>query len=235
MRILMVEDEKYMAEAVAAVLRKNHYAVDLELSGESGLYSALSGIYDIIILDIMLPEVDGLTILREIRAEGIDTPVILLTARDQLKDKINGLDMGADDYLAKPFHADELLARLRALGRRRGDLNDGGLLSFGDISLNPHTLTAYSNQQKAKLTLKESQLLELLIQRPNFITSKELIIDKLWGYESDIEGARVENQVSLLRRKIASLSKSIQIVTIRGIGYRLESTEELGQKSAPKQ
>lgn len=221
MRILMVEDEKYMARAVAEVLKKNHYSIDLAHDGEYGLYCALSGIYDIIILDIMLPKRDGLSILKEIRDNQIDVPVILLTARGQIEDKVKGLDFGADDYLAKPFHTDELLARLRALGRRKADLLPGGVLAFGDISLAPHTLTLSCGSLDAKLKLKEAQLLEMLIKNKNIIVSKETIIKKIWGYDTDAEDNYVEAHVSLLRKKLAAVKSECHIRNIRGAGYTL--------------
>ncbi|HWQ71921.1 MAG TPA: response regulator transcription factor [Desulfitobacteriaceae bacterium] len=222
MRILMVEDEKYMAEAVAQVLKKNHYSVDLAYNGEDGLDCGLSDIYDIIILDIMLPKMDGIKILKELRRNGIETPVILLTARGETEDKVIGLDSGADDYLAKPFHTDELLARLRALGRRKTQLLNDGILKYGDLELNPLTLILGCGNRELKLTLKESQLLELLIKRNGMIISKEIIIEKLWGYNTDAEDNRVEIHISLLRKKVSNLESEVSIRTIRGAGYVLK-------------
>ncbi|MBB6214514.1 DNA-binding response OmpR family regulator [Anaerosolibacter carboniphilus] len=226
MRILMVEDEKYMAEAIAQVLKKNHYSVDLEYNGEDGLDCGISGIYDIIILDIMLPRIDGISVLKELRRNGIETPVILLTARGETEDKVRGLDSGADDYLAKPFHTDELLARLRALGRRKMELINDGILKYGDIELNPLTLMLRCENKEIKLTLKESQILELLIKRSNMITSKEIIIEKLWGYDTDAEDNHVEIHVSLLRKKLTLLESEVSIRTIRGAGYVLKTVKD---------
>lgn len=226
MRILMVEDEKYMAEAIAQVLKKNNYSVDLENDGEAGLDSGLSGIYDIIILDIMLPKMDGISILKELRKSGIEAPVILLTARGETEDKVRGLDSGADDYLAKPFHTDELLARLRALGRRKMELLKEGMLKFGDIELNPLTLKLHQGGKEIKLTLKEAQLLELLIKRKTMITSKNIIIEKLWGYDTDAEDNHVEIHVSLLRKKINQLESDVSICTIRGAGYVIKTHKD---------
>ncbi|WP_040205836.1 response regulator transcription factor [Neobacillus jeddahensis] len=228
MRVLMVEDERYMAEAVAQVLKKNHYSVDLENNGEDGLDSGLSGIYDIIILDIMLPKMNGINVLRKLRENGIDTPVILLTARGTTEDKVVGLDSGADDYLAKPFHTDELLARLRALGRRKTELLTDGIHKFGDIELNPHTLVLFCGKKEKTLTLKESQLLELLINRKGMISSKDIIIEKLWGYDTDAEDNRVEIHVSLLRKKLTLLESEVSIRTIRGVGYVLTTVKGEG-------
>jgi len=223
MRVLMVEDEKYMAEAIAQVLKKHNYSVDLAFHGEDGLDCGLSGIYDIIILDIMLPKMDGISVLKELRKNRIETPVILLTARGEIEDKVRGLDSGADDYLAKPFHTDELLARLRALGRRKTELINDGILQYGDIKLNPHTLQLACGGKEITLTLKESQLLELLIIRKGMIVSKENIIEKLWGYDTDAEENRVEIHVSLLRKKLGQLDSEVYIHTIRGAGYVLKS------------
>lgn len=226
MRILMVEDEKYMAEAVAQVLKKNNYSVDLAYNGEDGLDSGLSGIYDIIILDIMLPKMDGISILKVLRRNGIETPVILLTARGETEDKIRGLDSGADDYLAKPFHTDELLARLRALGRRKTELISDGILRYGDLGLNPLTLQLCCGAREIMLTLKESQILELLIKRNHMIISKEVMIEKLWGYDTDAEDNRVEIHVSLLRKKLSHLEADVSIRTIRGAGYVLQAVKD---------
>lgn len=226
MRILMVEDEKYMAEAVAQVLKKNNYSVDLVYNGEDGLDCGLSGIYDIIILDIMLPKIDGISVLKELRRNGVETPVILLTARGETEDKVHGLDSGADDYLAKPFHTNELLARLRALGRRKTELLNDGILKYGDIELNPLTLLLGCGNKEVKLTLKESHLLELLIKRNGMIISKEIIIEKLWGYDTDAEDNRVETYVSLLRKKLNNLESDVFIHTIRGAGYILKTVKD---------
>ncbi|HWQ41697.1 MAG TPA: response regulator transcription factor [Desulfosporosinus sp.] len=222
MRILMVEDEKYIAEAIAQVLKQNHYAVDLAYDGEYGLDCAISNIYDMIILDIMLPKKDGLTVLKEIRQGGIKTPTILLTAKGQIEDKVHGLDCGADDYLPKPFHTDELLARLRALSRRKPELNNEGILLFGDVQFNPHTLLLACGTCEVNLSIKEAQLLELLIYRKNTTVSKEHIIEKLWGYDSNAEDNRVEIHVSLLRKKIGKINSNISLRTIRGVGYLLQ-------------
>lgn len=226
LRLLMVEDEKYMAEAVAQVLKKNNYSVDLAYNGEDGLDCGLSGIYDIIILDIMLPKLDGISILKELRKNGIEAPVILLTARGETEEKVHGLDSGADDYLVKPFHTDELLARLRALGRRKTELINDGILKYGDIKLNPHTLQLECRGKEAGLTLKESQLLELLMKRNGMIASKENIIEKLWGYDTDAEDNRVEVHISLLRKKLAQLDSGVRIHTVRGAGYVLKTVKD---------
>jgi DNA-binding response OmpR family regulator len=222
MRILVVEDEIHLAEALTQILRKNNYTVDTANDGISGLDNALSGIYDLILLDIMLPGMDGISILRKLRGEGLATPVILLTARGEISDKVTGLDSGADDYLAKPFNTEELLARIRAASRRKGEVVQDSTLKFGDIELNTATLKLACGAKEIKLILKESELLELLITRKNAVTSKEQIIEKLWGYESDAEHNNVEVYVSFLRKKLGFLNSSVSIGTVRGIGYTLE-------------
>ena len=226
MRILMIEDEKYMAKAVAEVLKKNRYTVDLAHDGEYGYDCAVSNIYDIVILDIMLPGRDGLSILQGMREAGLQTPVLLLTARDQIEDKVAGLDFGADDYLAKPFHTDELLARLRALGRRGSELYQGGMRAFGDLSFAPHTLSLGCGGREIRLTLKEGQLLELLIKNKNMIVSKETIIEKIWGYDSNAEDSHVETHISLLRKKLTRIGSGSGVRTVRGAGYTLAEEAE---------
>ena len=222
MRILYIEDRKHMAKAVAHVLKKNHYSVDLIYDGESGLEAALTNLYDMLIIDIMLPKRDGISLLQELRRQGIETPVILLTAKGGLEDKVKGLDSGADDYLAKPFQTEELLARLRALARRKGSLLQDGLLRFGDIEFNPHTLDLYCKGGSFNLTPKESQLLELLVSGQGKLVSTELIIDKLWGYESEAERSHVRVHMTFLRKKLALLSSGVTIKAVRGAGYKLE-------------
>ena len=221
MRVLYVEDEKHLARAVAQVLKKQNYAVDLAYDGDSGLDQALTDIYDFIILDIMLPRLDGIEVLREIRRAGIETPVILLTARGELEDKIMGLDSGADDYLPKPFQTEELLARLRALGRRRGQLLPDNLLRFGDIELNRNTLDLSCQGRSFHLTMKESQVLELLIMNHNALLPAETIIDRVWGYETDAENSHVRVHMAFLRKKLALLESVVSIQSVRGAGYRL--------------
>ena len=226
MKVLYVEDEKYMALAIAEILKKNNYSIDLAYNGEEGLDLALSGNYDIIILDLMLPKVDGISILKEIRAEGIDSPVILLTAKGEIEDKVVGLDNGADDYLPKPFQTEELLARLRALGRRKGQILSANILSFGDLELNYNTLDIYSNDKTFHLTLKESQLLEMLITNKGQAISTNSIIEKLWGWDSETEDSHVQVQIAFLRKKLSLISKTVRIKTIYGVGYMLVLNEE---------
>ncbi len=225
MRILVVEDELPLAEALVQILKKNNFTVDVVHEGEAGLDNALSNIYDLILLDIMLPKMDGLSILKNMRQEGISTPVILLTAKGEISDKVTGLDSGADDYLAKPFATEELLARIRELSRRKGEILSNNTLKYGDIELNTSTLKLSQSNKEVKLTLKESELLEFLILRKNVTSPKELIIEKLWGFESEAEHNHVEVYISFLRKKLLFINSEVTISTVRGVGYILEVKE----------
>jgi len=224
MRILIVEDEVHLTEALVQILKKHHYTVDAVHDGNEGLDHALSGIYDLILLDVMLPGMDGLSLLRSIRAEGVSTPVIMLTAKGEIPDKVAGLDSGADDYVAKPFSIEELLARIRAALRRKDETLQEDTWRFGDIELNSQTLrlSRIGSGKEIKLILKECELLELLISRKQAVTTKEQIIEKLWGFDSDAEHNNVEVYISFLRKKLAYLQSSVRITTIRGVGYVLE-------------
>ena len=222
MRILIVEDEVQLSEALGAILEKNNYIVDRVFDGESGLDYILSDIYDGVILDIMLPKLNGIEVLKKARKERISTPIILLTAKGEVEDRIIGLDCGADDYLPKPFYVEELMARIRALTRRKGEVQSDNLLSYGDITLNIGNLEIGSKENSIKLTAKESGLLELLINRKDMISNKDDIISKLWGYESEAEHNNVEVYVSFLRRKLSYLKSKVAIKAIRNLGYILE-------------
>ena len=222
MRILIVEDEAQLSEALGAILEKNNYIVDRVFDGESGLDYILSDIYDGVILDIMLPKLNGIEVLKKARKEGISTPIILLTAKGEVEDRILGLDCGADDYLPKPFYVEELMARIRALTRRKGEVQSDNLLSYGDINLNIGNLELSSKENSIKLTAKESGLLELLINRKDMISNKDDIISKLWGYESEAEHNNVEVYVSFLRGKLSYLKSKVAIKAIRNLGYILE-------------
>jgi len=222
MRILLVEDEVALAEAVGQVLRKNGYAVDLSFDGEDGLHNGLSGIYDMIVLNIMLPKMDGLQVLRQLRENEIAAPVMLLTARGETGDRVQGLDAGADDYLAKPFQTEELLARLRALGRRTAHYHKDGLLTCGDLTLDPLAYTLRCGSAEIRLPPKESQLLEWLMRRKNLVTSKDMLIEKVWGYDTDADENRVEMYMSFLRKKIGQLGSTAVIQTVRSAGYVLK-------------
>lgn len=226
MRILVVEDEKYLAEALSQILSQNNYTVDISFDGEDGLDNALSGIYDAVILDVMLPKMNGFDIVKTLRSEKISTPVILLTAKSDVEDRIRGLDCGADDYLPKPFDTGELLARLRALIRRGGEMIvNNNELSIGDVCLNTATMLLSGKLREASLTKKEFELLEYLIVNKSMVVSKEQIIEKLWGFDSEAEANHVEVYISFLRKKLAFVSDRVTIATMRGIGYRIRSEE----------
>lgn len=222
MKLLVVEDEEQLADALTEILKRDKYSVDTCYNGIDGLDNALTGVYDCIILDIMLPGMSGIEVLRNLRKEKINTPVLLLTARSEIEDKINGLDTGADDYLTKPFVTGELLARIRALTRRKGEIIDENRMDYNGLLLNKNTSSVMWLDNDVKLSLKEYQIMELLISNPKQILPKERIIEKIWGYESDVEYNNIEVYISFLRKKLSVISAPVQIKTARGIGYFLE-------------
>ena len=225
MRLLLVEDERNLADVLCRVLKKHGYETDVSYNGEDGLDNAMSGIYDVILLDRMLPDMNGIDVIKEIRNEGISTPVIFLTALGGIADKVEGLDSGADDYLAKPFSNEELLARIRALGRRKEkDIQASGALTAGNISYNPRLLTVICEDREIKLTFKEAQILELLMINDRQTLSKDRIYDKVWGFNADSDITIVEIYIHHLRKKISFEGSGIIIETVRGVGYRLRET-----------
>ena len=222
MRILLVEDEKRMAQALSEILRRENYEVDHFDNGTDGLDALLSDVYDIAVLDVMLPGLNGFGIAKQARAEGIKTPILMLTAKSELDDKVEGLDSGADDYLTKPFMTKELLARLRALGRRTVDTPDG-TLSYGDITLdtNPMSLTCTSSGQNVRLGEKEFRILEYMISNSGQILTREQIALKIWGFESEAEYNNVEVYISFTRKKLSFVEAKTEIKAVRGVGYEL--------------
>ena len=222
MRILLVEDEIELSDALKQILINNKYNVDTVYDGEDGLSYALTDIYDLIILDIMLPKINGLMVLKELRRSGISTPIIMLTAKSQIEDKVVGLDLGADDYLTKPFAAEELLARIRALSRRKINVIEENILVFSDIRLNLETYDLDVNGESIRLTLKEFEIIKYFIERPKCVVSKDDLITKLWGFDSEVEYNNIEVYISFIRKKLSFLKSKVSIVTIRGVGYRLE-------------
>lgn len=220
MKILLVDDEKQLTDALGVILRKNNYAVDVSYNGEDGLDMALSGIYDLIILDIMMPKIDGLTVLKTLRNKKFSTPVLMLSAKSEISDKIDGLNLGADDYLTKPFSTDELLARIKALLRRKETFT-GDVLSFGDILLNRDTIELTCNEKHISLGKKEFQILEMLILNQGKNIDKDRFIEKIWGYDTDAEYNTIEVYVSFLRKKLTAVNSKTEIKSIRGIGYTL--------------
>jgi DNA-binding response OmpR family regulator len=222
MRLLLVEDEQRLSDALVVILKDYKYSVDTAYDGESGQDMAETGIYDIIILDRMLPGKEGVQVLKEFRAKGIKTPVLLLTAMDTVEDKVEGLEAGADDYLVKPFATKELLARIRALSRRQPESIQSDRLQIGSLVLDILRCEATNNQETIRLTFKESQLLELFIRNKGQVITKEQILDRVWGLESTVEMNNIEIYIHYLRKKLNSNSCGVQIETIRGVGYCLK-------------
>ena len=222
MKLLLVEDEKQLSEALSQILINNKYSVDAVYDGDNGLEYALTDIYDVIILDIMLPKLNGLEILQKLRKESISIPILLLTAKDSVDDKVTGLDLGADDYLPKPFEPKELLARLRAISRRKGEVINDSLLTYGDINLNLSNYDLSCRDSAVTLTQKEFEILNYFMQRPKNIVSKDDLITKLRGFDSDVEYNNIEVYISFLRKKLTFINSSVKITTIRRAGYKLE-------------
>ena len=226
MRILLVEDEESLAELVAQRLKKERYTVDVRNDGESGLFDALTGIYDLILLDIMLPKKDGIEILREIRAEGITSKVIMLTAKGELEDKLKGFSEGANDYVPKPFHIDELVARINAQLRVEAVVKDE--LQFGNIVLDYSTPAVVNKdtEESIKINNKEFQLLEYFMMNPNQVLSKEMIFDRVWGMDSDTLSNNLEAYLSFVRKKLKIVDADITIKSLRNMGYKMEMVNE---------
>ncbi len=227
MRILVVEDEESLADLVKTRLTKEKFLVDVSLDGEEGLYNALSDIYDLIILDVMLPYVNGFEILKQIRENNINTKVIMLTAKGELNDKLEGLLNGADDYMTKPFHLEELVARVNIQLRKGNDNVVKDILEYKDLKLNLKTSTIESKKtgENIEIGKKEFQLLEYLIENANIIVSKDQIYDKVWGIERETESNNLEAYLSFIRKKFKAIGTNVTIKAIRGMGYKLEEKE----------
>lgn len=226
MRILIVEDDVRLNEALCQILTEQKYMVDSVFDGKGAVEYGFSGIYDLIILDIMLPYMNGYEVLSALRDKKITSAVLLLTAKDSIADKVKGLDLGADDYMTKPFSMEELLARVRVLSRRKGEVVLD-TLEYGDIVLNVNSseLSSKTTQKSVRLIYKEAKLLEMLLLKPNMIISKEEIITKIWGYESGATDNNVEAYISFLRRKLSFVGATTEIVSIKKLGYRLEKKD----------
>ena len=220
MRILIVEDEKRLADALTQIMREQKYTVDAVYDGEDGYQYALSGDYDAIILDVMLPKRDGYNVVRTLRREKIATPVLMLTARDELESKVNGLDCGADDYMTKPFAPEELTARIRALTRRQGEVYLEEMI-YEDIVLELTSSDLRCGQKRIRLSFKEFEVMKLLMLSQNTIVPKEQLIVKVWGPESEAEDNNVEAYISFLRKKLFFIGSKVSIQTVRKLGYRL--------------
>jgi len=221
MKVLLAEDEKRMNRALCEILRREGYDVTAVDNGEDALYELESGVYDLSVLDVMMPGMNGYNVAKQARRSGIKTPILMLTAKSELDDKVEGLDSGADDYLTKPFMTKELLARLRALGRRNLPTNDGSL-SFEDLTLDvKNAVLKCDNGQSVRLGEKELRILEYLIANQGQVLSREQIALKIWGYESDSEYNNVEVYMSFARKKLAFVESRCEIKALRGIGYEL--------------
>lgn len=226
MKILIIEDEKSLADLVANRLKKEKYIVDISNDGEEGLYNALLDIYDLIILDIMLPSINGIDILKEIKKNNIKSKVIMLTAKSELEDKLLGFNEGANDYIPKPFHIDELVARVNA--QLRIELVKDNNLEFGDLILNIKTsdIINKNNNEKINIINKEFQLLEYFMNNPNQVLSKDMIYDKVWSLENESNSNNLEAYLSFIRKKLKIINSNVQIRSLRNIGYKMEYNDE---------
>lgn len=220
MRLLLAEDEVELSNALCAIFRHNNYSVDAVYNGKDALDYGLSGSYDGIILDVMMPVMDGITVLKKLRSADISTPILILTAKSELEEKVNGLDAGADDYLSKPFHMSELLARIRAMTRRKTDFAPG-TLTFGNISLDRAAYNLTCGENSLRLGNKEFQMMEMLLSSPGRLISTEQFMEKIWGFDSEAEINVVWVYISYLRKKLASIGADVQIKASRGVGYTL--------------
>lgn len=224
MRLLLAEDEKELSDALVAALKHNNYSVDAVYDGQEALDYLETDNYDGAILDIMMPKLDGITVLKKIRAGGSSLPVLLLTAKSGIDDRVAGLDSGADDYLTKPFSMKELLARIRAMTRRQAPAADN-VLTFGGLSLDRSTYRLSGKNACIRLSGKEYQMLEMFMLNPGQVISADRFMDRIWGYDSESEQNVVWVYISNLRKKLAGLDANVQIRAIRGLGYSLEQTE----------
>jgi DNA-binding response OmpR family regulator len=223
MKLLLVDDELKLVNALSHLLKKGGYSVDTATDGETGLEMALVGCYDLIILDWMLPGRDGLSIIKELRSQGSDQPVLFLTAKDTLENRVQGLDAGADDYLVKPFSTEELLARIRALSRRKGKELISKTIKVAGLTLDPLKGEVYKGDEVIQLTVKEALLLELLMRNHGQVVTKEVIFDRVWGYYSKTEFGNIDLYIHYLRKKL----NTSHIRTVRGIGYLLKDEDDV--------
>ena len=232
MRVLIIEDEYNLADVISESLKKNKYQVDIRTDGEEGYYDALTGIYDLIILDVMLPHMNGFDILKGLREEEVESKIIMLTAKGELNDKINGFSLGANDYLPKPFHIEELMARVNAQLKNPVNIKKQNILEYGDLTLDvdKSMVTNTTNEENIELVCKEFQLLEYFIKNPEQILSREQIYDKVWGMENEIESNNLEAYLSFIRKKLKAIDSKVNIKSSRGLGYKLEFNNEKTKK-----
>lgn len=224
MRLLLAEDEQELSKALCAILKHNNFSVDAVYNGQDAYDYGLDENYDGIILDLMMPKMNGLEVLKKLRENGISTPVLILTAKSEVEDKILGLDTGADDYLTKPFAMGELLARVRALTRRKAEFSPN-VLSFGNITLNRENFELSVGDGSVRLGNKEFQMLEMLITNPGRLISTEQFMERIWGYETEAEINVVWVYISYLRKKLTNLKANVEIKAVRGVGYTLEEVK----------
>ena len=224
MRILIVEDEIRLAEALGQIMEENKYTADIVHDGEAGLDYALSGIYDVIVLDIMMPKKNGMEVLSQIRSEGAAVPVLMLTARSEIEDRVAGLEAGADDYLPKPFATREFIARVKALARRNAGYADT-VLSLGNVRLDCNRYELSCKEETVRLNNKEYQLMELFFQHPHFVFSTDHLMDKVWGKDSEADIDVVWTYIGFIRKKLKHIGADIEIKTVRGAGYSLEGNK----------
>lgn len=222
MKILIIEDEYSLADAIAETLKKENFSCNIVTDGEEGENEALTDVYDLILLDIMLPNKNGFEILNNLRQENIDTPIIILTAKAEISDKLNGLENGADDYITKPFHMKELLARVKIALKRKSNFKNEDCLEYEDLKLDIRTGKMISNNNEITINGKELDLLEILLLNKNQIVSRESFANKIWGYNSEAEYNNVEVYMSFLRKKLKLIKSNVKIKAVRGIGYKLE-------------
>lgn len=225
MRILIVEDEIFLAEALRQIMKEQKYKADVVHNGDDGFEYAMSNAYDAVVLDIMLPGQNGLEVVRKLRAEGNNVPILLLTAKEEVSDKVKGLDCGADDYMTKPFSHEELLARIRAMLRRQGDVVIDKI-QFGNVALNHSMRTLDCGKKSVHMAYKEFEIFRLLISKPKVIIPKEDIIVKVWGTDTEADDNNVEAYISFLRKKLVYLGANVVIKTVRKVGYRLDEQDD---------
>jgi len=226
MKILIIEDEYSLADAIAETLQKENYTTKIVTNGEEGEDEALTNIYDLILLDVMLPKKDGFEILRNLKNEKINTPIIMITAKSELPDKLRGLENGVDDYITKPFHMRELIARVKIVLKRKANIENTNVLEYSDLRLDLSTGKMSANSNEISINGKELELLEILLLNKKQIINKEMLINKIWGYDSDAEYNYVEVYVSFLRKKLRLLNSKVKIKAIRGMGYKLEAEND---------
>ena len=226
MKILIIEDEYSLADAIAETLQKENYTTKIMTNGEDGEDEALTGIYDLILLDVMLPKKDGFEILRNLKNEKINTPIIMITAKAEMTDKLKGLENGVDDYITKPFHMRELMARVKIVLKRIANIENDNILEYGDLKLDLSTGKMSSNGNEISINGKELELLEILLLNKNQIVNKEALINKIWGYEINAEYNYVEVYASFLRKKLKLLKSKVKIKAVRGMGYKVEEEDD---------